>query len=119
MAKKKQKEVPASVGSEKEKMLKIVKEQFSEIFLATTYATKNDRKNALYKCLDPGIRYTIQDLRRIFSEQYKFPISRVAINNYVNELEAEGKVKFTREGLGGSKIVSLPKQEQTVAQTPD
>jgi hypothetical protein len=39
--------------------------------------------------------------------KYKFPISRVSINTYINELEAEGKLDFRRTGVGGIKRVCL------------
>lgn len=105
--KKKASEIPVSVSSETEKMVKLIKEQFSEIFLATTYATKQDRKRALYNCLEEGVDYTVKELQNEFMRRYSIPISRVAINTYVNELEAEGKVVFTRQGLGGLKIIRL------------
>jgi len=90
-----------------EKMAEAIRENFSEIFLATSYATKDDRKYALLQCLEPNKEYTVKELTRIFVEKYKIPISRVAINSYINQLEAEEKVVFERKGLGGSKIVSL------------
>lgn len=93
------------MGTEKE-MAKVIRDRFPEIFLATAYATKGDRKVALLQCIDPQIEYTIEQLRGMFTEKYNMPISRVAINSYVNELEAEGKLAFIRQGLGGQKRVS-------------
>ena len=92
-----------------EKMAEAIKENFSEIFLATSYATKEDRKYALLQCIEPEKEYTVQELTDAFMEKYHMPISRVAINSYINQLEAEEKVSFERKGLGGTKIVSLKK----------
>jgi len=99
------------MGSEKE-MEKVIRDRFPEIFLATAYATKGDRKEALLECIEPSREYTVEQLRTIFMEKYNMPISRVAINSYVNELEAEGKLTFTRQGLGGQKRVSLTSNDQ-------
>ena len=54
-----------------------------------------------------GFEYSIIDLQAIFQETYNIPISRVTINTYVNQLEAERLITFTREGLGGAKVVRL------------
>lgn len=99
--------IHASENDETEQMAEIVKDRFSEIFLATSYATKNDRIYALLQCFEEETEYTIKELQEEYQKKYNIPISRVAINSYVNQLEAEGKVKFERRGLGGSKIVTL------------
>lgn len=92
-------------------IVEAIEERFSEVFLATTYASREDRKNALYRCMEPRKNYTIEELRRIFTGRYSFPISRVSINTYINELEAEGKVDFTRTGIGGKKRINLKSNE--------
>jgi len=94
--------------SNKEKeVVEAIEKRFSEVFLATMYASREDRKNALFRCMKPNKEYTIEELRELFMEKYKIPISRVSINTYINELEAEGKVDFKRTGLGGAKKVKL------------
>jgi len=94
------------------KIEKVIRKRFSEVFLATTYASREDRKFALFQCLEPRKIYDINELRDEYVKKYKLPISRVSINTYVNELEAEGKIVFQRTGLGGTKIVQLkPKAE--------
>lgn len=94
------------MNSEKE-MAEVIRDRFPEIYLATAYATKGDRKEAVLQCVEPDEEYTIEEIRRIFTEEYQMPISRVAINTYINELEAEGKISFRRSGRGGTKRVRL------------
>jgi hypothetical protein len=92
----------------KKVMADVIRDRFSEIFLATPYATREDRKEALFECIESGREYTIEDIRSEFVDKFHLPISRVAINSYVNELEAAERLHFRREGLGGKKIVSVP-----------
>jgi len=84
-----------------------IQKRFSEVFLATTYASREDRKDALYRCMEPQKEYTIEELRSLYVRKYSLPISRVSINTYVNELEAEEKVDFRRIGIGGAKRIRL------------
>lgn len=85
----------------------VIRRRFSEVFLATPYASRDDRKLALFECMVPNKKYTIEDLRTEYTKRYRIPISRVSINTYVNELEAEGKIAFERRGFGGTKFVHL------------
>jgi len=89
------------------KMAEMIKKEFPELFLASPYATREDRKQALLGCMESARTYTIEQLRRKFMSQFKVPISRVSINTYLNELDVEGKVTFKRRGRGGTKIVRL------------
>lgn len=95
---------------EEEKIKKTIKKRFGEVFLVSPYASRDDRKQALLQVICPERSYTIEELRAGFTETYKVPISRVSINTYINELEAEGWVEFQRVGLGGQKIISLKNQ---------
>ena len=92
---------------QKEEMIELLRIRFPELFLASTYARQDDRKYALLKCMQKGTEYTIKDLQRLFTEKYHIPISRVTINTYINQLEAEKRVKYERRGLGGAKIIRL------------
>jgi len=93
-------------------IVEAIEKRFAEVFLATTYASREDRKSALFKCLEPGKEYTVEELRRVYIDRYKYPISRVSINTYINELEAEGKIDFRRTGVGGTKRVGLKISER-------
>ena len=97
----------AKKNPQKEEMVNLLRIRFPELFLASTYARQDDRKYALLKCMQKGTEYSIKDLQRLFIEKYHIPISRVTINTYVNQLEAEKKIKYERKGLGGAKVIRL------------
>jgi len=97
----------AKKNPQKEEMVNLLRVRFPELFLASTYARQDDRKHALLKCMKKGKEYTVKDLQSIFIETYQIPISRVTINTYINQLEAEQRIKYERKGLGGAKIIRL------------
>jgi len=97
----------AKKNPNKEEMVNLLRIRFPELFLASTYARQDDRKHALLKCIQEGEEYSIKDLERLFRQKYGIPISRVTINTYINQLEAEKKVGYERKGLGGAKVIKL------------
>lgn len=97
----------AKENPQKEEMVNLLRTRFPELFLASPYAGQDDRKYALLKCLEEGVEYSIKDLQNLFTREYNIPISRVTINTYVNQLEAEERITYERKGLGGAKVIQL------------
>ena len=91
-----------------EELIEILKKERPDLYLASRYATKEDRINALYKLMKRGEIYHPKKLAEEWQKTYGIPISRVAVSHYLAILGSTGRVEYRGRGAHGRNLYRKP-----------